>query len=63
MIRVANPDMVLVSTYLSGVQEQFNKMLGALKKVAAADPETGARLKENVRTKLLESLKKAVDAV
>lgn len=62
-VQLSNPDMVLVSTYLSGVQEQFNKMLGALKKVAVADPETGARLKENVRTKLLESLKKAVDAV
>lgn len=62
-VQMANPDMVLVSTYLQGVQEQFNKMLGALKKVAATDPETGAKLKDNVRDKLLESLKKALDGV
>lgn len=62
-VQLANPDMVLVSTYLSGVQEQFNKMLGALKKVKLADPETGAKLQENVRSKLLESLSKALDAV
>lgn len=62
-VQLANPDMVLVSTYLQGVQEQFNKMLGALKKVAAADPETGAKLKENVKSKLLESMKKQLDAV
>lgn len=62
-VQLANPDMVLVSTYLSGVQEQFNKMLGALKKVKLADPETGSKLQENVRSKLLESLKKALDAV
>lgn len=60
-VQMANPDMVLVSTYLQGVQEQFNKMLDALKKVAAADPDTGAKLKDNVRDKLLESLKKALD--
>lgn len=62
-VQLSNPDMVLVSTYLQGVQEQFNKMLGALKKVAAADPETGVKLKENVKTKLLESMSKAIDAV
>ena len=62
-VQLSNPDMVLVSTYLQEVQTQFNKMLGALKKVAAADPETGAKLKENVKTKLLESLAKAIDAV
>ena len=62
-IQLSNPDMVLVSTYLKEVQEQFNKMLGALKKVKLADPETGERLKANVRTKLLESLQNAIDAV
>ena len=61
--QLANPDMVLVSTYLQSVQEQFNKMLGALKKVAVADPASGAKLKENVRNKLLESLRKAIDTV
>lgn len=61
--QLANPDMVLVSTYLQGVQEQFNKMLGALKKVTIADPETGAKLKENVKVKLLGNLEKALDMV
>lgn len=61
--QMANPDMVLVSTYLQGVQEQFNKMLGALKKVAVSDPAAGAKLKENVKAKLLTSLGKALDAV
>lgn len=61
--QLSNPDMVLVSTYLQGTQEQFNKMIGALKKVMLADPGTGAKLKENVKSKLLESMIKAVDAV
>ena len=62
-VQLSNPDMVLVSTYLQGTQEQFNKMLGALKKVSVADPETGAKMKESVRTKLLENMRKAIDAV
>ena len=61
--QLSNPDMVLVSTYLQGTQEQFNKMIGALKKVMLTDPETGAKLKENVKAKLLESMNKAIDAV
>lgn len=61
--QLANPDMVLVSTYLQGVQEQFNKMLGALKKVAISDPAAGAKLKENVKAKLLTNLEKALDTV
>lgn len=61
--QLANPDMVLVSTYLNEVQDQFKKLLDAVKKVAVADPESGAKLKENVRSKLLESLRKAIDAV
>ena len=61
--QLANPDMVLVSTYLQGVQEQFNKMLGALKKVAISDPAAGAKLKENVKVKLIASLEKALDTV
>lgn len=61
--QLANPDMVLVSTYLQGVQEQFNKMLGALKKVAISDPAAGAKLKENVKGKLLTSLERALDVV
>lgn len=62
-VQLSNPDMVLVSTYLQGTQDQFNKMLGALKKVMVADHETGAKLKENVRSKLLENMRKAIDAV
>jgi chromosome segregation ATPase len=59
--QLANPDMVLVSTYLQGVQEQFNKMLGALKKIAISDPAAGAKLKENVKVKLIASLEKALE--
>lgn len=61
--QLANPDMVLVSTYLQGVKEQFIKMLGALKKVAISDPDAGAKMKENVKVKLLASLEKALDTV
>lgn len=62
-VQLANPDMVLVSTYLKGVQDQFKNMLDALRNVAAADPDTGAKLKENVKNKLFESLHKQLDAV
>ncbi len=62
-IQLSNPDMMLVSTYLKEVQDQFKKMLDALKRVKAADPETGEKLKANVRSKLLESLQMAIDAV
>lgn len=61
--QLSNPDMVLVSTYLQGVQEQFKKLMDALRKVAASDPETGAKMKQNAKEKLLESMKKALDAV
>lgn len=61
--QLANPDMVLVSTYLNEVQDQFKKLLNAVKKVSVADPAAGAKLKENVKNKLLESLRKALDAV
>ncbi len=62
-VQLANPDMVLVSTYLQGVQDQFKKMLDALKAVKASDPEAGAKMKENVKSKLLEGLAKALETV
>ncbi len=62
-VQLANPDMVLVSTYLSGVQEQFNKMLGALKKIATADPTTATKLKENLKSKLIEAMQTAIERV
>lgn len=61
--QLANPDMALVSAYLEGVNDQFKKMLQAIKKVAATDPETGAKLKENVKAKLMANMEKALNAV
>lgn len=61
--QLSNPDMVLFSTYLAQAQEQFNKMIGALKKIKASDPETGEKLKANTREKLLGNLSKALDMV
>lgn len=60
-VQLSNPDMVMVSTYLQGVQEQFNKMLGAIKKVGLVDPEAGKKLRENVRAKLLPMMEKALE--
>ena len=59
--QLSNPDMVLVSTYLQGTQEQFNKMVGAIKKVGMVDPEAGKKLRENVRAKLLPMMEKALE--
>ena len=61
--QLSNPDMVQFSIYLSGAQEQFNKMIGALKKITASDPATGEKLKGNIREKLLANLGKALDMV
>ena len=61
--QLSNPDMVLFSTYLAQAQEQFNKMIGALKKIKASNPETGEKLKGNIREKLLGNLGKALDMV
>lgn len=61
--QMSNPDMVLFSTYLTEAQGQFNKMIGALKKIKASDPETGEKLKGNIREKLLGNLSKALDMV
>jgi len=61
--QLSNPDMVLFSTYLAQAQEQFNKMIGALKKIKASNPEIGEKLKANTREKLLGNLGKALDMV
>lgn len=61
--QMSSPDMVLFGTYLAQAQEQFNKMIGALKKIAATDPATGEKLKGNIREKLLANLGKALDMV
>ena len=36
--QLSNPDMVLVKTYLQGVQDQFTKLIDALRYVKKADP-------------------------
>lgn len=61
--QMSNPDMVLFSTHLAQAQEQFNRMIGALKKIKDSDPETGEKLKANAREKLLGNLSKAIDMV
>lgn len=61
--QMANPDMALVGAYLKGVQEQFNKLCEALSRVAASDPATAAKLKENVKSKVIEGMEKALEAV
>ena len=61
--RLANGDIALVSAYLEGVKEQFNKMVGAIKKVELAEPNTGKTLRQNVKEKLLPMLTKVLDAV
>lgn len=57
-----SPDMVLVSTYLEEVKDQFKKMLSAIKNVANTDPETGAKLKKNVKDKLLPMMERMIEA-
>lgn len=61
--QLSNPDMVLFSTYLTQAQEQFNRMIGALKKIKDSDPETSEKLKGNIREKLLANLSKSLDMV
>lgn len=53
---MANQDIALVGVYLKGMQEQFNKLCEALSRVAASDSATAARMKENVRTKVMVSM-------
>ena len=62
-VQMASPDMVLVRTHLQGVQDQFNKLIDALRNIKKADPETGAKMQANVGAKLIESMKQALEAV
>lgn len=62
-IQMANPDMVQFSTYLTEAQDQFKKMVNALKKIAATDPATAEKLKGNIKEKLLDNLHKMIDMV
>lgn len=62
-IQMANPDMVQFSTYLTEAQDQFKKMINALKKIAATDPATAEKLKGNIKEKLLDNLSRMIDMV
>ena len=59
--KTASPEVALVGVYLQETQAQFNKMVGAIKKVELADPEAGAKLRQNVKEKLLPMLAKALE--
>ena len=59
--KASSPEVALVSVYLQETQAQFNKMVGAIKKVEAVDPETGKKLRQNVKEKLLPALMKALE--
>ena len=54
--RYGKPRLLEDTTYAS-------KMIGALKKIKDSDPETGEKLKGNIREKLLANLSKALDMV
>lgn len=60
-IQFSNPDMVLFRTYLAGAQDQFGKMLDALKNLATSDPAAAEKLKENVKAKLFANMEKALN--
>lgn len=60
-IRLANPNMVLLDNCLKRVQQEVEGMAQVLKKISAEDPATGSKLTENVRTKLLPNLLKALE--
>lgn len=61
--RLASPEVALVGAYLKGVQDQFSRLCEALRCVAENDPDTGARMKENVRTKVLGSMARALEQI
>lgn len=60
-IRLANPNMVLLNDCLKRVQKEVEGMAEVMKKISAEDPDTGRKLTENVRTKLLPNLLKALE--
>lgn len=59
--RAADGNIALVRAYMEGVQDQFNKLVGAIKLVENVDPERGANLRKNAREKVLPALMKALE--
>lgn len=57
-LQLASPDAAVFKTLFGQVQEDFNRLQGALLKVQQSDPETGEKLRKAVKT-LLDKL--AVD--
>lgn len=60
-IRLASPNMVLLNDCLKRVQKEVEGMADVLRKISEEDPDTGSKLTENVRTKLLPNLLKALE--
>lgn len=54
-LQLASPDAAVFKTLFGQVQEDFNRLQGALLKVQQADPETGEKLRKAVKT-LLDKL-------
>lgn len=59
--RATDGNIALVKAYMEGVQDQFNKLVGAIKLVEQADPERGANLRKNAREKVLPVLIKVLE--
>ena len=59
--RAADGNIALVKAYMEGVQDQFNRLVGAIKLVEQVDPERGANLRKNAREKVLPALMKALE--
>ena len=58
---LASPDAAVFKSIFQQVQEDFNRLNGALQKVQQADPETADKLRGAVK-KLLEKLLKDIGA-
>lgn len=54
-LQLASPDAAVFKTLFEQVQEDFNRLQGALLKVQQSDPETGEKLRKAVKT-LLDKL-------
>lgn len=55
-IRLANPNMVLLNELLARVQKEVESMADVLRKISAEDADTGKRITENIKTKLLPNM-------
>lgn len=51
-VRAASPEVTVFKTLFERVQEEYNRMLGALMKVQGLDADTGAKLQAAVRAML-----------